>query len=64
MVAVYELGAGRFTLSTLRIRENLATHPVAERLLRNLLRYAAHDLDTPPADLPADFDGQLEKLGF
>ena len=48
MVAVYELGAGHFILNTLRIRENLKTHPVAERLLRNLLRYAAHELSKPP----------------
>ncbi|MBC8875294.1 MAG: glycoside hydrolase family 2 [Planctomycetes bacterium] len=64
MVAVYELGAGRFILSTLRIRENLTTNPVAERLLRNLLRYAAHESNKPPAQLPADFDAQLEKLGY
>ena len=37
-VAVYKLGAGRFTLNTLRIRENLGNDPVAERLLRNMLR--------------------------
>ena len=40
IVAVYPLGAGRFVLNTLRIRENLGRHPAAERLLRNLLRYA------------------------
>jgi hypothetical protein len=28
-------------LNTLRIRENLSSHPVAERLLRNMLRYAS-----------------------
>ncbi len=41
MLAEYRLGAGRFILNTLLIRENLGTHPVAERLLRNLLNYAA-----------------------
>jgi hypothetical protein len=40
MVSVYQSGAGRFILSTLLIRENLGTSPVAERLLRNLLNYA------------------------
>jgi len=40
LVAVYPLGSGRFVLNTLNIRENLGTHPVAERLLRNMLRYA------------------------
>lgn len=41
MLAVYESGAGRFVLSTLLIRENLGTHPAAERLLRNLLNYGS-----------------------
>ncbi|MHC1767168.1 MAG: sugar-binding domain-containing protein [Verrucomicrobiia bacterium] len=41
MVAIYESGAGRFILNTLLIRENLGTDPVADRLLRNLLNYAA-----------------------
>ncbi len=40
MVAVYRLGDGRIVLNTLRIRENLDGNPAAERLLRNMLRYA------------------------
>ena len=44
MVSVYPFGAGRFILNTLLIRENLGSHPAAERLLRNLLRSAARDL--------------------
>ena len=40
-VGVYKLGEGRLVLNTLRIRDNLGSNPVAERLLRNLLRYAA-----------------------
>lgn len=46
MLAVYEFGAGRFILNTLLIRENLGVNPAAERLLRNLLNYAA-DPATP-----------------
>jgi hypothetical protein len=41
MVAVYHIGAGRVLLNTLRIRENLPDNPVAERLLRNMLRWGA-----------------------
>ena len=41
MLAVYESGAGRFILNTLLIGENLGANPTAERLLRNLLNYAA-----------------------
>jgi hypothetical protein len=64
LVAVYNLGAGRFILNTLRIRENLGVHPAAERLLRNMLRYAARDAAKPPADLPPDFDVQLKAMGY
>ncbi|NQU12358.1 glycoside hydrolase family 2 [bacterium] len=41
MLAVHKSGKGRIILNTLLIRENLGTNPVAERLLRNLLNYAA-----------------------
>ena len=64
LVAVFDLGAGRFVLNTLRIRENLGPDPVAERLLRNLLRYAARDLNKPAVNLPADFEGQLKAMGY
>ena len=39
MLAVHRRGSGRMILTTLRIRENLGRDPVAERLLRNLLRW-------------------------
>jgi len=64
LVAVYELAAGRFVLNTLHIRENLGKHPAAERLLRNMLRYAARDAGKPLADLPPDFDAQLKAMGY
>ena len=64
MLAVYRLGSGRFVLNTLRIRENLGTHPAAERLLRNLLRYAARDAKAPLAALPPDLDARLHAIGY
>ena len=62
--AAYNLSAGRFILNTLRIRENLGTDPVAERLLRNLLNYAGRDLDQAPAALPTDFSVRLKAIGY
>ncbi len=41
-VSVYKLGKGRIILNALRIREELGSDPVAERLLRNMLRYAGN----------------------
>ena len=63
-VAVYDLGAGKFTLNSLRIRDNLGTDPVAERLLRNMLNHAARHVNLPPAPLPGDFDEHLSKIGY
>ena len=38
--------------------------PAAERLLRNLLNYAARELDKPLTELPSDFDQQLKAIGY
>jgi hypothetical protein len=64
LVSVYNLGAGRFFLNTLRIRENLGKHPASERLLLNMLRYAAQDVNKPLADVPPDFNAQLSAMGY
>jgi hypothetical protein len=37
---------------------------MADRLLVNMLRHAARDVSKPPADLPADFDAQLNSVGY
>ncbi len=63
-IGVHELGAGRFILNTLDIGPNLGTHPAAERLLRNMLKYSARDLDKPLADVPADIEKQLKAMGY
>ena len=39
-IAVHQRGEGYFILNTMLIRDNLGDNPAAERLLRNLLRYA------------------------
>jgi hypothetical protein len=64
MMSVYNLGTGCFFLNTLLIRENLGTHPVAERLLRNMLCYAARDIKKPLADLPHNFNQDLKAMGY
>ena len=63
-MSVYNLGAGRFVLNTLQIRDNLPHHPVAGRLLVNLLRFAGRDAGQPLAPLPPDFDAQLHAWGY
>jgi hypothetical protein len=60
----YDFGPGRFIFNTLRIRDMLGVDPAAERLLRNMLNYAARDLDKPLTELPADFQQQLKAIGY
>ena len=57
-------GAGEFILNSLLIRNNLGKVPQAERLLRNMLRFAGRDMAKPLADLPADFDEHLKGMGY
>lgn len=63
-VGGHEGPEGMFILNILSIRETLGHHPVAERLLRNMLNYGTGHSDKPLADLPADFDDQLTAIGY
>jgi hypothetical protein len=61
---VYRFNEGRFLISSLLVRENLGKHPAADRLLLNMLRWAAAGTAKPLAPLPADFDQQLKAIGY
>jgi hypothetical protein len=63
-VVVYRLGAGRFILNNLLVRGNLGQVPAAERLLRNMLNYAAIGTEQPLAELPPGFQQQLRTFGY
>jgi len=63
-VAVYQLGAGRFIVNALRIRENLGKIPQADRLLLNMLRFSASSAAQPPAELPPAFHQSLKAWGY
>ena len=64
ILGTYEFGEGSFILNSLRIRENLGKVPQAERLIRNLLRFASRNRARPLADLPADFVSRLKAVGY
>ena len=64
MVSLNVCGAGKFILNNLLIQNNLDKHPAAERLLRNLICYAARDLKKPVEKLPAGFDTKLKAIGY
>jgi hypothetical protein len=58
------IGTGMFVLNTFPILENLGSHPAADRLLLNLITYAAKSAVEPITALPEDFEGQLKKIGY
>jgi len=66
----YTLGEGRFFLNTLHIMENIDSHPAADRLLLNIIRYAGTNKEKPLAAEPENmeelirgvFQGSGEKL--
>jgi len=64
MLSVYNLGAGRFILNSLRVRQELGQDPAAERLLRNMLRYAARDADKPTVQPKGSHGELLNALGY
>ena len=55
MLGEYRLGAARFILNTFNILDQLGTHPAADRLLLNLLHYAAAGCREPLEPVPANF---------
>lgn len=63
-LGVFKLGTGRFIANALNIRPNLGVDPVAERLLRNMLNYAAQDSGKALTDLPANFVEQIKVMGY
>jgi hypothetical protein len=62
-LAIYRLGAGRFIVNTLKIRENLGKVPQADRLLLNMLRFASGAAG-PLVELPPSFDETLKAWGY
>jgi len=51
-------------LNTLRILENLDQHPTADRLLINMIDYAARPAGWSSAPAPADLDRLLAQIGY
>jgi hypothetical protein len=64
MLSVYHLGAGRFILNSLRVRQALGRDPTAERLLRNMLRFAAAETSKPVSGPPVNLGDLLKSIGY
>ncbi|MFA5203326.1 MAG: sugar-binding domain-containing protein [Lentisphaeria bacterium] len=57
MLGEYRLGAGRFILNAFNLLDQVGTHPAADRLLLNLLQYAAAGCREPLGPV-AHFDDE------
>jgi hypothetical protein len=58
------MGAGMFVINAFRILENIDLHPAADRMLLNLINYAAESTNQPIAPLPNNFDMQLKQISY
>jgi hypothetical protein len=63
-MGVYEFGEGKFVLNTFPLLENLDRQPAADRPLLNFVNDAAGLVRKPLADLPLNFDVQLQAIGY
>ena len=64
MLSVHRLGAGRFILNALRVRPALGKDPAAERLLRNMILYAASGPARPAAPSKTEIEALLKTIGY
>lgn len=64
MLGAYPFGSGKILLNTFNLLDHVDRHPAADRLLLNLMAYAATTTQEPPAPLPADFETTLRELGY
>lgn len=64
LLGSYKFGAGQFIVNTFPILDHVDDHPVADRLLLNLVKHAADSVNRPAAALPADFDTRLKEIGY
>jgi hypothetical protein len=64
LMSVHRLGSGRFILNAFPVLETLDVVPAADRMLLNMVRYAASLCAQPPTALPAGFPSMLRALGY
>ena len=64
MLGAYSLGAGKIILNTFSLLDQVDKHPAADRLLLNLLSYAAETTQSPPAPTPDNFDALMKEMGY
>jgi len=64
LLGAYKFGAGQFIVNTFPILQNVDKHPAADRLLLNLIQYAAGSAQGPATPLPGDFASWLKSVHY
>lgn len=64
LLGSYPFGAGQFVMNSFLILDHVDTHPVADRLLLNLIQYASKHASKPAAELPPNFEKMLKDIGY
>ena len=64
LLGSYPFAAGHFIVNSFPILDHIDSHPVADRLLLNLIAYAKERSAGPAASLPPDFDNTLQQIAY
>ncbi len=64
LLGSYKFGAGQFIVNSFPILDWVDKHPVADRLLLNLVKHAATYTNGGATALPADFQTRLKEIGY
>ena len=64
LLTSFRFNAGRFWVTAFPILAELGKHPVADRMLLNMIQYAASTMPQNLQALPSDFDQHLKAIGF
>jgi hypothetical protein len=64
LLGSYKFGTGQFIVNTFPILDHIDNHPVADRLLLNLIEYSAKTAAGSASALPPDFDACLREIGY
>jgi hypothetical protein len=64
LLGSYKFGTGQFIVNSFPILDYIDKHPVADRLLLNLIQHGTDSVAAPVAALPADFETQLRNIGY
>lgn len=64
LLTSYTFAAGRFYVNAFPILDHVDRHPVADRMLLNMIQHAASAITEPLKELPSDFEERLKKIGY